>query len=39
MDFLQEGNLLLQALNAPFQVQPGQSGTVNILNSNRKQKL
>lgn len=37
MDFLEEGNLFLQALNAPLQVQPGQSGTVNILQTSTQQ--
>lgn len=32
VDLLEEGDLFLQALNAPLQVQPGQSGTVDILN-------
>lgn len=34
MDLLEEGNLLLQALNASLQVQPGQSGIVNILDTD-----
>ena len=35
MDLLEEGNLLLQTLNAPLQVQPGQSGIVDILDEKR----
>lgn len=35
MDLLEEGNLLLQTLNASLQVQPGQSGIVNILDENK----
>lgn len=31
MDLLEEGNLLLQALDASLQVQPGQRGVVHIL--------
>lgn len=31
MDLLEEGDLLLQALDASLQVQPGQRGVVNIL--------
>lgn len=34
MDLLEEGNLFLQTLNAPLQVQPGQSGIVYILGAN-----
>ena len=34
MDLLEEGDLLLQALDASLQVQPGQSGIVNILDTN-----
>lgn len=34
MDLLEESDLLLQALNASLQVQPGQSGIVNILDTN-----
>lgn len=34
MDLLEEGDLLLQTLNASLQVQPGQSGIVNILDTN-----
>lgn len=34
MDLLEEGNLLLQTLNASLQVQPGQSGIVNILDTD-----
>lgn len=35
MDLLKEGNLLLQTLNASLQVQPGQSGIVNILEAQK----
>lgn len=31
VDLLEEGNLLLQALDASLQVQPGQRGIVHIL--------
>lgn len=31
MDLLEEGDLLLQALDASLQVQPGQCGVVHIL--------
>lgn len=37
VDLLKEGDLFLQAFNAPFQVQPGQSGTVDILNTHKTQ--
>lgn len=37
MNLLEEGNLLLQALNASLQVQPSQSGIVNILDTTQKQ--
>lgn len=33
VDLLEEGDLLLQTLNAPLQVQPGQSSIVNILDT------
>lgn len=36
MDLLEEGNLLLQTLNASLQVQSGQSGTVNILETTKQ---
>ena len=36
VDLLEEGNLLLEALNAPLQVQPGQSGIVYILDTNKE---
>lgn len=39
MDLLQESNLLLQALNASLQVQPGQSGIVNILDTNTETQI
>lgn len=38
MDLLEEGNLLLQTLNASLQVQPGQSSTVNILETRKRHK-
>lgn len=38
MDLLEEGNFLLQTLNASLQVQPGQSGVVNILDAEKKRK-
>ncbi len=34
MDLLEEGDLLLQTLNASLQVQPGQSGIVDILDTD-----
>lgn len=39
MDLLEEGNLLLQTLNASLQVQPGQSGIVNILDAKKKKNV
>lgn len=39
MDLLEECNLLLQSLNPSLQVQPGQSGIVNILETNTKKWL
>lgn len=34
MDLLEENNLLLQCLNPSLKVQPGQSGIVDILDTN-----
>lgn len=41
MDLLEESNLFLQGLNASLQVQPGQCGAINILdtNTNKKTKI
>lgn len=39
MDLLEEGDLLLQALDASLQVQPGQGGIVHILQANTKRSI